>query len=129
MAATDRDHRCRGATAVLHAHDASITSQAHNLHSMTGISGLSAEALPRCAGLFPSAVQMFVVFPSATPFGVGGVGLGKLTPIFVLIFNTIGWSLPAYLWFRLAGTLHGAPMDLLVDSASVTPRSGRTSAA
>jgi hypothetical protein len=55
------------------------------------------------AGLFPSAVQIFIVFPVSTPFGVGGVGLGKLTPLFVVIFNTIGWSLPAYAWFRLAG--------------------------
>lgn len=57
-----------------------------------------------CAGLFPSAVQMFVVFPNATPFGIGGVGLGKLTPLFVIIFNTLGWSMPGYFWFRLAGT-------------------------
>jgi hypothetical protein len=55
------------------------------------------------AGLFPSAVQMFIVFPNGTPFGIGGVGLGNLTPAFVLVFNTIGWSLPAYAWFRLAG--------------------------
>ncbi|EIE23864.1 hypothetical protein COCSUDRAFT_47036 [Coccomyxa subellipsoidea C-169] len=54
-------------------------------------------------GLFPSAVQMFLVFPHSTPFGIGGVGLGKLTPLFVIIFNTIGWSVPGYLWFRLAG--------------------------
>lgn len=114
MAATERDHRCRGAKAVQHAHDASFTSKALNLHSMTGIAGLSAVNLPRSAGLFPSAVQIFVVFPSTTPFGTGGVGLGKLTPIFVIIFNTIGWSLPAYLWFRLAGTVHGAPMLLIM---------------
>ncbi|BDA46518.1 hypothetical protein COCOBI_08-6120 [Coccomyxa sp. Obi] len=54
-------------------------------------------------GLFPSAVQMFLVFPNATPFGIGGIGLGKLTPLFVIIFNTLGWSLPGYFWFRLAG--------------------------
>ena len=54
-------------------------------------------------GLFPSAVQLFIVFPNGTPFGVGGIGLGNLTPAFVLIFNTLGWSIPAYAWFRLAG--------------------------
>ena len=55
-------------------------------------------------GLVPSLVQIFLVFPRTTPFGIGGVGLGNLTPVFVLIFNTIGWSIPAYAWFRLAGS-------------------------
>ena len=57
------------------------------------------------AGIVPSLVQMFLVFPFSTPFGVGGIGLGALTPVFVLIFNTIGWGIPAYAWFRLAGEL------------------------
>ena len=56
-----------------------------------------------CTGCVPSLVQMFIVFPVSTPFGLGGVGLGALTPVFVLIFNTIGWGIPAYAWFRLAG--------------------------
>ena len=60
-------------------------------------------AVHACAGIVPSLVQMFLVFPLSTPFGVGGVGLGALTPVFVLIFNTIGWGIPAYAWFRLAG--------------------------
>ena len=55
------------------------------------------------SGLFPALVQMFLVFPLATPFGIGGVGLGAATPVFVLIFNTIGWSLPACGWFILTG--------------------------
>ena len=55
------------------------------------------------AGIVPSLVQMFLVFPFSTPFGIGGIGLGALTPVFVLIFNTIGWGIPAYAWFRLAG--------------------------
>ncbi|CAL5227307.1 g10244 [Coccomyxa viridis] len=54
-------------------------------------------------GVVPSLVQMFLVFPLSTPFKVGGVGLGALTPVFVLLFNTIGWGIPAYAWFRLAG--------------------------
>ena len=63
-----------------------------------------------CAGIVPSLVQMFLVFPLSTPFRIGGVGLGALTPVFVLIFNTIGWGIPAYAWFRLAG---GANSTLL----------------
>ena len=31
------------------------------------------------------------------------MGLGALTPLFVLIFNTLGWSFPAYAYFRLNG--------------------------
>ncbi len=65
------------------------------------------------AGLLPSLVQMFIVFPLATEFGIGGVGLGALTPLFVIIFNTIGWSIPAYAWFKLAG---GCPFS--IDPAS-----------
>lgn len=56
-------------------------------------------------GVLPSLVQIFLVFPLSTPFGIGGVGLGALTPLFVLIFNTVGWSIPAYAWFKLAGAL------------------------
>ncbi|MEW5306708.1 MAG: hypothetical protein WDW36_009152 [Sanguina aurantia] len=52
-------------------------------------------------GLVPSLVQLLVIFPLSTPFGVGGVGLGAATPVFVLLFNTLGWSLPAYAWFLL----------------------------
>ena len=55
------------------------------------------------AGLLPSLVQMFVVFPLATPYHIGGVGLGTLTPLFVIIFNTLGWSMPAYAWFCACG--------------------------
>ena len=55
------------------------------------------------AGCGPALVQILLVFPLTTPFGVGGVGLGALTPLFVFIFNTIGWSIPAYAYFRLNG--------------------------
>ena len=58
---------------------------------------------------------MFLVFPLATPFGIAGVGLGAATPVFVIIFNTIGWSLPACGWFILTGaTLLHACLFLLV---------------
>ena len=55
------------------------------------------------AGCGPSLVQILLVFPLTTPYGVGGVGLGALTPVFVFIFSTIGWSIPAYANFRLNG--------------------------
>lgn len=48
-------------------------------------------------------MQILLVFPLTTPYGVGGVGLGALTPAFVFIFNTVGWSIPAYAYFRLNG--------------------------
>ncbi|KAK9845421.1 hypothetical protein WJX81_006113 [Elliptochloris bilobata] len=54
-------------------------------------------------GCGPSLVQILVVFPLTTPYGVGGVGLGALTPAFVFVFNTVGWSIPAYAYFRLHG--------------------------
>ena len=56
-------------------------------------------------------MQMFLVFPLSTPFKVGGVGLGALTPVFVIIFNTIGWGIPAYAWFRLAGEASYPPQS------------------
>lgn len=63
--------------------------------------------LPRprraAAGIPPSLVQLFVVFPLATNLGVAGLRLGALTPAFVLLFNSVGWSWPAYWWFVMAG--------------------------
>lgn len=47
---------------------------------------------------------MLYIFPYCTPFGWGGVGLGGAMPLYVLIFNTLGWSLPAFWWFTLLGT-------------------------
>jgi len=39
--------------------------------------------------LFPTAVQLFVVFPFVAHKGMGGLDLGLLTPLFVLFFNWI----------------------------------------
>eukprot|EP00891_Asterochloris_glomerata_P007390 jgi/Astpho2/7390/Aster-01979 len=55
------------------------------------------------ARIIPSLVQIFLVFPLTTNAGIGGVKLGILTPLFVLVFNTLGWSLPALLFFNQTG--------------------------
>lgn len=39
--------------------------------------------------LLPTAVQLFVIFPNFTPYGMVGLGLGTLTPLFVLTSNLI----------------------------------------
>ena len=39
--------------------------------------------------LFPTAVQLFVVFPFKAHKGMAGLDLGLLTPLFVLIFNWV----------------------------------------
>lgn len=67
------------------------------------------------AGLGPSLVQLFVIFPLSTPFGVGGVGLGAATPVFVLLFNSLGWSLPAYAWFLLLQSGECGPAMLVLN--------------
>ncbi len=40
-------------------------------------------------GLVPTLVQCLIVFPVKLNAGMLGLGLGALTPIFVLIFNTV----------------------------------------
>lgn len=52
--------------------------------------------------LGPSAVQLFIIFPERTPHGMLGLGLGLLTPAFVLALNAI-WGLAAALVLRLTG--------------------------
>ncbi len=42
--------------------------------------------------LFPTGVQLFVVFPLKAHKGIGGVELGMLTPLLVLFYNWI-WGL------------------------------------
>ena len=49
--------------------------------------------------LFPTLVQLFIVFPLKANKGVMGVDLGSLTPIFVLFFNFV-WGISAALWLR-----------------------------
>lgn len=51
--------------------------------------------------LFPTIVQLFVVFPYQTNAGVAGLGLGTLTPLLVLFFNWV-WALAAAIALRMA---------------------------
>jgi len=44
--------------------------------------------------LGPSLVQLLVVFPVKTEAGMLGLGIGALTPLFVLLFNAV-WGLAA----------------------------------
>ena len=57
-------------------------------------------SLYRCLiyGLFPTFVQLSIVFPLSTR-GFMGVGLGRLTPIFVLFFNSV-WAISTGLWLK-----------------------------
>lgn len=50
--------------------------------------------------LLPTAAQLFYFFPTRTPFGPMGMGLGTLTPLFVLLFNVI-WGFFTGLFARL----------------------------
>ena len=49
--------------------------------------------------LFPTAVQLFVVFPKAHK-GMAGLGLGLYTPLFVLFFNLV-WGVVTALTIKL----------------------------
>lgn len=51
--------------------------------------------------LGPSLAQIFYFFPYQARQGVGGVKLGKLTPLFVLVVNAV-WGLVAAWWILLA---------------------------
>ena len=39
--------------------------------------------------LLPTAIQLFYVYPYQSPFGLLGLGLGALTPLFVTLLNLI----------------------------------------
>lgn len=51
--------------------------------------------------LFPTLAQLFIVFPTQTPHGIAGLGLGYLTPLFVLLFNWI-WGIVTALAIKWA---------------------------
>jgi len=51
--------------------------------------------------LFPTAVQLFVVFPLKAHKGIAGIELGLFTPVFVLFFNWV-WGVIAALTIRFA---------------------------
>lgn len=50
--------------------------------------------------LLPSAFQLFVVYPNMTGHGMLGLGLGQLTPLFVLLYN-LAWGLFTGIFCRL----------------------------
>ncbi|UTA48426.1 hypothetical protein L1F30_02495 [Simiduia sp. 21SJ11W-1] len=51
--------------------------------------------------LFPTAFQLFVVFPYFKGLGVAGMALGELTPVLVLFFNWV-WAVATMMALRLA---------------------------
>ncbi len=51
--------------------------------------------------LFPSIVQLFVVFPYQAGKGMAGLDLGQLTPLFVLFFNWI-WGVVSAIAIKLS---------------------------
>jgi hypothetical protein len=50
--------------------------------------------------LFPTAVQLFVVFPLNANKGMAGLDLGLYTPLFVLFFNWV-WGVVSALTIKL----------------------------
>jgi len=50
--------------------------------------------------LAPTIAQLFYFFPYHTPFGPMGIGLGDLTPLFVLLYNFV-WGFATGLVTRL----------------------------
>ena len=51
--------------------------------------------------LFPTVVQLFIIFPLIAGKGVGGIALGLLTPVFVLFFNWV-WGVASAITIKLS---------------------------
>jgi hypothetical protein len=51
--------------------------------------------------LFPTAVQLFIIFPFKTGKGIAGLRLGQLTPAFVLFFNWV-WGVATALAIKFS---------------------------
>lgn len=51
--------------------------------------------------LFPTLVQLFFIFPYKEGKGMAGIGLGLLTPIFVLVYNWI-WGVVTSVTVKLS---------------------------
>ena len=51
--------------------------------------------------LFPTAIQLFVVFPLVAHKGMAGLDLGLLTPLCVLFFNWV-WGIATALTIRFS---------------------------
>lgn len=58
----------------------------------------------RDAGVAPALVAVGIVIPLAVE-GAGflSLGLGWGAPLFGILANTVGWSIPAYLWMAACG--------------------------
>lgn len=54
-------------------------------------------------GLAPTMVQCLIVFPVKMDAGIMGFGLGQLTPLLVLLFNTVWGVVTAYLFVHADG--------------------------
>jgi hypothetical protein len=54
-------------------------------------------------GLAPTVVQCLIVFPVKMDAGIMGFGLGQLTPLLVLLFNTVWGVVTAYLFVHADG--------------------------
>ena len=50
-------------------------------------------------GLCPTFVQLFIIFPLSANKGLMGVELGRLTPLFVILFNSV-WAISTALWLK-----------------------------
>ena len=51
--------------------------------------------------LLPSLVQLFIVFPYKANKGMAGLGLGLLTPVFVLVYNWV-WGVATALTIKVS---------------------------
>jgi hypothetical protein len=51
--------------------------------------------------LFPTVVQLFIVFPFKAHKGIAGIDLGLLTPLFVVFFNWV-WGFFSALTIKIA---------------------------
>jgi hypothetical protein len=58
--------------------------------------------------LGPSLALLLIFLPIKTSFGVGGFGLGMLTPVLVLFFNAV-WGVVAAGWYAFANRAVGPP--------------------
>lgn len=62
-------------------------------------------------GVPPALIAMAVVVPRSVPHaGVLSLGLGWAAPLFIYFANSVGWSVPAYMWMTACGCA-GDPAD------------------
>ncbi len=52
--------------------------------------------------ILPTLFQLFYVFPVMLGKGTLGLALGKLTPVFVCLYNAV-WGLAAAFWLQVTG--------------------------